>query len=175
MLLGESRRPARVAPDGSLVRLPDQDRTRWDAALVAEGQALVRECLRRNAPGPYQVQAAIAAVHSGAATSADTDWAQVLALYDQLLALAPSPVVRLNRAVALAEVAGPAAALAEVEPLELADYHLFHAVRADLLERLGRDAEARTAYDAAIALTDNGAERDLLARRRESLPVRPAR
>lgn len=175
MLLGESRRPARVSADGSLVRLPDQDRTRWDAALVAEGQALVRECLRRNTPGPYQVQAAIAAVHSDAATSADTDWAQVLALYDQLLALAPSPVVRLNRAVALAEVAGPAVALAEVEPLGLADYHLFHAVRADLLERIGRDAEARTAYDAAVALTDNGAERAVLARRRDSLPVTPAR
>jgi RNA polymerase sigma-70 factor, ECF subfamily len=175
MLLGESRRPARTGVDGSLVRLPDQDRTRWDSSLVAEGQALVRECLRRNAPGPYQVQAAIAAVHSAAPTAADTDWAQVLALYDQLLALAPSPVVRLNRAVALAEVAGPTAALDAVDPLGLEGYYLFHAVRADLLARVGRAGEARTAYDAAIALTDNGAERALLARRRDSLPVRPAR
>ncbi len=167
MLLGESRRPARVAADGSLVRLPDQDRSRWDAALMAEGRALVRECLRRNAPGPYQVQAAIAAVHSDASTYADTDWAQVLALYDQLLALAPSPVVRLNRAVALAEVAGPAAALEAVEPLGLEDYHLFHAVRADLLARLGRVDDARTAYDLAIARTDNAAERAVLARRRD--------
>lgn len=168
MLLGESRRPARVAADGSLVRLPDQDRARWDASLVAEGQALVRECLRRNAPGPYQVQAAIAAVHSDAPTTAETDWAQVLALYDQLLALAPSPVVRLNRAVALAEVDGPAAALEAVEPLGLADYYLFHAVRADLLARLGRDDEARAAYDQAIARTDNAAEQAVLTRRRDA-------
>ncbi|HSN06544.1 MAG TPA: RNA polymerase sigma factor [Candidatus Angelobacter sp.] len=168
LLLSESRRPARVAPDGSLVLLRDQDRSLWDAGLVAEGQALVRECLRRNAPGPYQIQAAIAAVHSDAPSAAATDWSQVLALYDQLLVLAPSPVVRLNRAVALAEVAGPAAALDAVEPLALEDYHLFHAVRADLLSRLGREDEARTAYDRAIARTDNVAERDLLARRREA-------
>ena len=168
LLLSESRRPARVAPDGSLVLLRDQDRSLWDAGLVAEGQALVRECLRRNAPGPYQIQAAIAAVHSDAPSATATDWSQVLALYDQLLAIAPSPVVRLNRAVALAEVAGPAAALDAVEPLALEDYHLFHAVRADLLTRLGREDEARTAYDRAIARTDNVAERDLLARRREA-------
>ncbi len=167
MLLAESRRPARVAADGSLVPLPEQDRSLWDAGLVAEGQALVRECLRRNAPGPYQVQAAIAAVHSDAPTAADTDWRQVLALYDQLLVLAPSSVVRLNRAVALAEVDGPAVALDAVEPLGLETYHLFHAVRADLLERLGRGAEARAAYDRAIALTDNAAERALLTRRRD--------
>ena len=171
LLLSESRRPARVAADGTLVRLPDQDRTRWDAGLVVEGQSLVRECLRRGAPGPYQVQAAIAAVHSDAPTAADTDWAQVLALYDQLLVLAPSPVVRLNRAVALAEVAGPAAALAEVEPLGLEQYHLFHAVRADLLARLGRDADARAAYSRALDLTTNAAEQTLLARRRDAVPT----
>jgi RNA polymerase sigma-70 factor (ECF subfamily) len=170
MLLNGSRRPARVAPDGSLVRLADQDRTLWDRALVAEGQALVRECLRRNAPGPYQVQAAIAAVHSDAATAADTDWRQVLALYDHLLVLAPSDVALLNRAIALAEVEGPAVALDAVEPLQLEPYHLFHAVRADLLARLGRDVEAAAAYDRAISRTDNAVEQELLVRRRNALP-----
>ena len=170
MLLTESRRPARVAADGSLVRLADQDRSHWDAGLIAEGQAMVRACLRRNRPGPYQLQAAIAAVHSDAAAADDTDWVSVLVLYDQLLAIAPTPVVRLNRAVALSEVAGAEAALAEVEELPLGQYHLWHAVRADLLERLGRDDEARAAYDAALALTGNAAERDLLARRRAALP-----
>jgi RNA polymerase sigma-70 factor, ECF subfamily len=169
MLLGESRRPARVAADGSLVRLADQDRSLWDRALVAEGQALVRECLRRNAPGPYQVQAAIAAVHSDAATAAGTDWAQVLALYDRLLVLAPSQVVRLNRAIALAEVEGPAAGLAEVDTLSLEDYHLLHATRAALLARLGRDADAVAAYDRAIARTGNSAEQRFLAAQRDAL------
>ncbi|MDP1877257.1 MAG: RNA polymerase sigma factor [Actinomycetota bacterium] len=166
MLLTESRRAARTDGDGALVRLPDQDRSRWDAALVAEGQDIVRWCLRRGRPGSYQVQAAIAAVHSDAAVATDTDWRQVLALYDQLMAMAPSPVVALNRAVAVGEVQGPADALREVDLLDLADYHLLHAVRADLLARLGRPDEARAAYDAAMALTGNAAEREFLAGRR---------
>ena len=165
LLLTESRRPARTAPDGTLVLLPDQDRSRWDRELIAEGQTLVRACLRRNRPGPYQIQAAINAVHSDAPTAADTDWAQILALYDQLLAVAPTPVVALNRAVALAEVKGPAAALAEVDALDLAEYHLFHATRADLLARLGRHAEAATAYDAGPELATNAAERTFLEER----------
>jgi RNA polymerase sigma-70 factor (ECF subfamily) len=169
LLLTESRRPARTAPDGALVRLADQDRSRWDAALVAEGQALVRRCLRRNAPGPYQVQAAVNAVHSDAATAGDTDWPQIVALYDQLLALTPTPVVALNRAIAVAEVAGPLPALALVDELDLGTYHLFHAARADLLARAGRDAEAVRAYDAALALTANAAERRLLEGRRAAL------
>jgi RNA polymerase sigma-70 factor (ECF subfamily) len=169
MLLIEARRPARTGADGALVLLADQDRSRWDRALVAEGQALVRRCLRRNQPGPYQIQAAINAVHSDAASAAATDWGQVLALYDQLMAIAPSPVVALHRAVAVAEVRGPAAALALVDGLDLDGYHLFHAVRADLLRRLGRDAEAGQAYAAAIARTGNAAERTFLEARRRSL------
>jgi RNA polymerase sigma-70 factor, ECF subfamily len=169
MLLVDARRDARTAPDGALVLLADQDRSRWDRDQIAEGQALVRRCLRRNQPGPYQVQAAINAVHSDAPTAAATDWRQVLALYDQLLALAPSPVVALNRAVAVAEVEGPAAALALVDDLELDRYHLFHAIRADLLRRLGRDTEAALAYDAAIALAGNTAERAFLEGRRRGL------
>src|SRR5437899_7170170 len=155
LLLTESRRRARTAPDGSLVLLPDQDRTRWDGDLIAEGQALVRACLRRNRPGPYQIQAAVNAVHSDAPTAADTDWGQILALYDQLLAVAPTPVVALNRAVALAEVKGPVAALTEVDGLDLDGYHLFHATRADLLSRLGRPAEAAAVYDTAAAPATN--------------------
>jgi RNA polymerase sigma-70 factor (ECF subfamily) len=165
MLLTESRRPARTTADGALVPLPEQDRSRWDQALVAEGQDLVRQCLRRGAPGPYQVQAAIAAVHSDAASAAATDWAQVLALYDQLLVMVPTPVVALNRAVALAEVAGPGAALEAVDGLELDGYHLFHVTRADLLDRLGRTDEAAEALERALELTANEAERDLLRRR----------
>ena len=165
LLLSESRRAARTAPDGSLVLLPDQDRTRWDGDLIAEGQALVRACLRRNRPGPYQIQAAVNAVHSDAPTAADTDWGQILALYDQLLAVAPTPVVALNRAVALAEVKGPAAALAEIEGLDLDGYHLFHSTRADLLARLGRHAEAAAAYDRARSLAANAAERSFLDER----------
>ena len=166
MLLVEARRPARVAPDGSPVLLPDQDRSRWDGSLVAEGHDLVRRCLRRGRPGPYQVQAAIQAVHTDGGA---TDWTQVLALYDQLMARAPSPVVALNRAVAVAEVHGPAAGLEALEALDLPRSHLLPAVRADLLRRLGRDAEAREAYDAAIALAGNARERDLLERRRDEL------
>jgi RNA polymerase sigma-70 factor (ECF subfamily) len=164
LLLIESRRPARVALDGSLVLLPDQDRARWDGALIAEGQELVRRCLRRNAPGPYQLQAAINAVHSEGVT----DWRQVLKLYDQLLALAPSPVVALNRAVALAEVEGPEVALLEVEALELPAYLPFHLTRAELLARLGRQEQAVAAYDRAVALATNEVERRHLQQRRQA-------
>ena len=143
MLLTESRRAARTTADGALVLLADQDRTRWDRALIAEGQALVRRCLRRDQPGPYQIQAAINAVHSDAPVAAATDWGQIMRLYDQLLAVAPSPVVALNRAVAVAEVDGPAAALALVDGLDLDGYYLFHAIRADLLRRLGRPPRRR--------------------------------
>ena len=169
LLLIEARRPARTGADGKLVLLPDQDRTRWDAALVAEGQSLVAACLRRNAPGPYQIQAAINAVHCDAADAADTDWGQVLQLYDQLMAWLPTPVVALNRAVALAEVSGPAAALAEVDSLDLANYQPFQVTRAELLARLGRRGEAAAAYDLALALTANAVEREHLALRRRSL------
>jgi RNA polymerase sigma-70 factor, ECF subfamily len=173
LLLTESRRAARTTADGELVLLADQDRSRWDAGLVAEGQALVRRCLRRGRPGPYQVQAAINAVHSDAGSATATDWRQILVLYDQLLTLAPSPVVALNRAVAVAEVEGPEAALALVDGLELDGYHLFHAIRADLLRRLGRDAEAARAYQAAIARAGNEPERAFLERRRRSLGAAP--
>jgi RNA polymerase sigma-70 factor, ECF subfamily len=163
MLLVSSRRAARATPDGDLVLLADQDRSRWDRDRIAEGQAIVRACLRRNRPGPYQVQAAINAVHSDAPAAAATDWWQILELYDQLMEIAGSPVVALNRAVAVAEVEGPEAALALVDGLDLDGYHLFHAIRADLLRRLGRDAEAAQAYEAAIARTRNAAERAFLA------------
>jgi RNA polymerase sigma-70 factor (ECF subfamily) len=169
LLLTDARRAARTALDGSLVLLADQDRTKWDRAQIDEGQAIVRSCLRRDQPGPYQLQAAIAAVHSDAANAADTAWDQVVALYDQLLRLVPTPVVALNRAVAVAEVDGPAAALALVDELDLPGYHLLHATRASLLERLGRLAEAEAAYDAALDCTANRAERALLVRRRQAL------
>ncbi|MEW9521977.1 RNA polymerase sigma factor [Streptomyces tubercidicus] len=169
MLLTASRRAARTGPDGGLVLLADQDRGRWDGALVAEGQALVRQCLRRNRPGPYQIQAAINAVHSDAPTAAATDWWQIRQLYDQLLVLDPSPVVALNRAVAVAEVEGPEAALTLVDSLPLDRYHVFHAIRADLLRRLHRDAEAAQAYEKALARTDNTAERHFLQRSLEAL------
>jgi RNA polymerase sigma-70 factor (ECF subfamily) len=169
MLLIESRRATRTTPDGELVLLADQDRERWDRELIAEGHALVRRCLRRDQPGPYQVQAAINAVHSDAPTASLTDWWEIVQLYDQLMAIAPSPVVALNRAVAVAEVDGPAAALALVDALDLGGFHLFHAIRADLLRRLGRRAEAASAYEAAIELAENAAERAFLQRRREAL------
>jgi len=169
MLLTESRRAARTTPSGGLVLLAEQDRGRWDRGLIAEGQAIVRQCLRRGHPGPYQIQAAISAVHSDARAAAATDWRQILQLYDQLVALAPGPVVALNRAVAVAEVEGPDAALALVDGLGLAEYHLFHAIRADLLRRLGRDGEAALAYEAAIARARNAAEREFLRRSRDSL------
>jgi RNA polymerase sigma-70 factor, ECF subfamily len=183
MLLVESRRDSRTTADGALVRLADQDRGRWDRRLIDEGQAIVRQCLRRNQPGPYQIQAAINAVHSDAPSADATDWGQIVQLYDQLQAIAPSPVVALNRAVAVAEVAGPAAALVVVDGLsasatnasasnrsqDLEGYYLLHAIRADLLRRLGRAAEASLAYEAAIARTENAAEREFLVRSRESL------
>jgi RNA polymerase sigma-70 factor, ECF subfamily len=164
LLLTESRRASRTGPDGSLVLLADQDRTRWDRALIEEGQAIVRRCLRRNQPGPYQLQAAINAVHADAATAGQTDWPQIVALYDHLLAVAPTPVVALNRAIAIGEVHGPAAALALVDTLELDNYHPFHATRADLLGRLGRDREAAAAYQRAAAMAPTDAERDFLGR-----------
>jgi RNA polymerase sigma-70 factor (ECF subfamily) len=155
--------------DGSLVLLPDQDRSLWDRALVEEGQALVRALLRRNLPGPYQIQAAINAVHSDAPDASDTQWGQILALYDQLMEFAPTEVVALNRAVAVAEVTGPEAALALVDRLDLDGYHLFHATRADLLERLGRYPDAVSAYSAALAIATNDAERRFLEQRRRAL------
>jgi RNA polymerase sigma-70 factor (ECF subfamily) len=169
MLLGHSRRDARLGPDGALVPLTAQDRTRWDLALVAEGQAIVRQCIGRNRPGPYQIQAAINAVHSDAPTAEATDWQQIVRLYDQLLRVAPGPVVALNRAVAIAEVEGPAAGLTLVDALDLDGYHLYHAVRADLLRRLGRDEDAARAYDAAIARCGNEIERAFLTTRRRAL------
>ena len=169
LLLTEARRVARTDADGSLVLLADQDRSRWDRAMIAEGQDLVRACLRRNRPGPYQIQAAINAVHADAPVAGATDWAQILALYDQLAAVAPTQVVALNRCVAVAEVHGPAVALDLLGRLSLDDYHLFHATRADLLRRLGRREEAAAAYGTAIARTGNSAERSFLARQRDAL------
>ena len=165
MLLIHARRQARVGADGNLVLLADQDRSLWDRALVAEGQELVRRCLTINRPGPYQLQAAIQAVHSDADRAQETDWWQILQLYNQLMVVAPSPVVELNRAVAIAEVEGPDAALGLVDMLNLEGYYLYHSIRADLLRRRGRDAEAALAYERALALTDNRAEREFLGRR----------
>jgi RNA polymerase sigma-70 factor (ECF subfamily) len=169
MLLTDARRAARLDAEGALVTLDVQDRGLWDLDAIAEGHALVRECLRRNRPGHYQLLAAVNAVHTDAASAADTDWSQVLALYDQLYAVTPTPVVALNRAVALAEVTGPASALVVVDALELDGYHPYHATRADLLRRLGRHREAVAAYDRAIALTANPAERAFLSGRRNAL------
>jgi RNA polymerase sigma-70 factor (ECF subfamily) len=162
LLLTESRRASRLRPDGSLVVLGEQDRTRWDRALIQEGQAIVRRCLRRNQPGPYQLQAAINAVHADASTVEETDWSQIVALYDHLLAVAPTPVVALNRAIAIGEVQGPAAALALVDELALDTYYPFHATRADLLGRLNRHGEAAVAYQRAAAMAPTSAERDFL-------------
>jgi RNA polymerase sigma-70 factor (ECF subfamily) len=164
LLLIDARRAARTGDDGEFVQLQAQDRRRWDAARIAEGQQLLRECLRRNRPGPYQLQAAINAVHSDARDEARTDWRQIVALYDQLLALAPGGVVALNRAVAVAEMDGPEAGLRLVEALDLPQYHLFHAVRADLLRRLGRNADAAVAYGQAIERCANERERAFLER-----------
>ena len=172
MLLTEARRTARVSADGELVTLDQQDRGVWDTALIAEGHRLVRERLAaRVAPGRYQILAAINAVHTSARDMRDTDWSQVLALYDQLVALDPSPIIALNRAIAVAELDGPQVALAAVDRLEdrLAGYHAFHATRADLLRRLGRDRNARAAYDKAIELAGNTAETASLTRRRDQL------
>jgi RNA polymerase sigma-70 factor (ECF subfamily) len=169
MLLIEARRPARSGADGELVRLAEQDRRRWDHALVAEGQSLVRRCLRVNRPGPYQIQAAINAVHGDAPTATATDWGQILQLYDQHMAIAPSPIVALNRAVALAEVNGPAAALDVVDRVNLSDYYVFHAIRADLLRRLERSVEAADEYRVALSLVSNSVERDFLKRQLGSI------
>ncbi|WP_216895328.1 RNA polymerase sigma factor [Nocardia alni] len=169
MLLSESRRPARTDAAGALVPLTQQDRRLWDPALRDEGQQLVRKCLRRNRPGPYQIQAAINAVHADARAPADTDWRQIVQLYDHLLTIAPSPVVALNRAVAIAEIDGPATALALVDDLALPNYHLHHAIRGELLARLGRTADATAAFDAALAHTSNTAEREYLSHRRDAL------
>ncbi len=171
MLLIESRRAARTTAAGDVVLLQDQDREAWDRALIAEGQELVRQCLRRDRPGPYQIQAAIQAVHSDAPVTAATDWRQIVQLYDQLLALSgkPNPVVALNRAVAVAEVEGPAAGLALIDELGLDGNRLFHAIRADLLRRTGRPGEASEAYGRAIALTENARERALLERKRRTV------
>jgi RNA polymerase sigma-70 factor (ECF subfamily) len=169
MLLTESRRETRTTPDGDLVLLADQDRGRWDRELIAEGQALVRACLRRNRPGTYQLQAAISAVHSDAAIATETDWRQILRLYDQLMAMEPSPVVALNRAVAVAEVEGPDGALVLLNELPLEGFHVFHAIRAELLSRLGRDDEADGEFERAVRLAANEPERTLLERKREAL------
>ena len=173
LLLTESRRAARTAADGSLVLLADQDRSRWDRASIAESQAIVRACLRGNQPGPYQIQAAISAVHSDSTSTAETDWYQILRLYDQLFAQSPTAVVALNRAVVVGEVDGADAALAALDVLSLDRYHLFHAIRADLLLRLGRFTEAGVAYVRASELTTNGAELAFLESRRASLPGSP--
>jgi RNA polymerase sigma-70 factor, ECF subfamily len=169
LLLTEARRPARTDGSGVLVRLADQDRSRWNRELMAEGRTIVRACLRRDHPGPYQIQAAIAALHSVAETSADTDWGRIVALYDHLLALAPTPVAALNRAIAVGERDGPAAALAALDALAeaLDGYYLLHAARGDALDRLGRHDEAAEAFERAMALTTNAAEIELLRSRRE--------
>jgi RNA polymerase sigma-70 factor (ECF subfamily) len=169
MLLIDSRRNARLGPDGSIVLLPDQNRTLWDRRLIAEGQLLLSQCVLRNQPGPYQLQAAINAVHSNASSADAVDWSHILRLYDHLLLLQPTPVIALNRAVALAEVAGPAAALSVLDQLDLQTFYLFHAIRADLLRRLGRQDEAIEAYDRAIARNENAKEREFLLQRRRAL------
>jgi RNA polymerase sigma-70 factor (ECF subfamily) len=172
MLLTDSRRTARLSAQGELILLADQDRSRWDRGLISEGQDLVRACIARNRPGPYQIQAAINAVHADAPSAQATDWRQILQLYDQLLVAAPHPVTALHRAVAVAEVDGPGQALAQLDSLALEDYYLFHAIRADLLRRLGRGAEAVAGYEAALARTANGAERSFLQRRLRQLTDR---
>jgi len=169
MLLTDARRAGRVNPEGDLVLLADQDRSRWNRQQIAEGHQIVRACLRRNQPGLYQIQAAINAVHTDAATAAQTDWRQILQLYDQLMTIAPSQVVALNRAVAVAEIDGPAAALAITDGIRLDGYYLLPAIRADLLARLGRALDAAAEYAAAAHLTDNSAQRRFLERRRAEL------
>ncbi len=172
MLLSESRRPARSNPDGTMVRLADQDRSRWNQALIIEGHQLVRACLRRDQPGPFQIQAAIAAVHADAPIAEATDWSQIIALYDELYSLRPHPVVALNRSVAVAELHGPAkglAALTAIDAGTLDTYQPYHAARADLLARAGRRHEALGAYDRAIELTTNAVERAFLVRQRAAL------
>jgi RNA polymerase sigma-70 factor (ECF subfamily) len=169
LLLTQSRRTARVGVDGALVQLAKQDRSLWDQSLIAEGHALVRQCLRRNHPGVYQIQAAINAVHTDSRRATDTDWRQIVALYDQLWSFSPTPIVALNRGIARAEVEGPEAGLLAIESLDLGGYYLFHATRADLLGRLGRGSESIAAYDRALELTANPAELAFLRRQRESV------
>jgi RNA polymerase sigma-70 factor (ECF subfamily) len=169
MLLTDARAPARIGEDGELVRLADQDRSRWDIELIAEGHDLVRACLERARPGPYQIQAAIAAVHADGPTAAVTDWAQIVALYDHLQQLRPNAVVALNRAIAVMEHRGPAAALDALEKIDLRNYHLFHATRAEALRRAGRDDEAADALRRAIALTSNATEISHLEREMDRL------
>jgi len=174
MLFVESRRPGRTTPEGDLVLLRDQDRGLWNQDLISEGHALLRRCLALNIPGPYQIQAAINAVHSSAPSASATDWRQILHLYDHLMVHSPGPIVALNRAVAIGEVEGPQKALDAIEGLELGTYYLFHAIRADLLRRTGRIEAAAAAYDAAMVLTQNGRERAFLERRRRSLTTATA-
>jgi RNA polymerase sigma-70 factor (ECF subfamily) len=171
-LLTESRRGSRTRPDGSLVLLRDQDRRTWDRAMIEEGLSIVRRCLRINRPGAYQLQAAINAVHADAATFEQTDWSQIVALYDQLLELTPTPVVALNRAIAIGEVHGPAAALALVDELKLESYYPYQATRADLLNRLGRTREAAEAYERAATMAPTDAEREFLGALSRSPPPR---
>jgi RNA polymerase sigma-70 factor (ECF subfamily) len=173
-LLIEARRPARVTDGGALVLLADQDRSLWTRAYMDEGVAYVDALVRRNQPGPYQFQAAINAVHATAPTVADTQWDQILALYDQFLSASPSPVVAMNRAVAVAEVHGPAMALAALESVGLDGYHPFHATKADLLRRLDRNEEAIAEYDRALASVGNDAERRFLEGRRQEVAAREA-
>jgi RNA polymerase sigma-70 factor (ECF subfamily) len=169
MLLSDARRAARTTAAGELVPLAQQDRSRWDRRLIDEGQGLLRRCLAIGRPGPYQLQAAINAVHADAPSLAETDWRQIVQLYDHLLALAPSPVVALNRAVAVAEVEGPRAGIELVDALDLGSYHRHHAVRADLLRRCGEPEQAAAAYRAALASSENAPERAFLARRLSEL------
>jgi RNA polymerase sigma-70 factor (ECF subfamily) len=171
LLLIESRQHARFAEDGSLVLLRDQDRQRWARPMIDEGQAIVRACLQRNRPGPYQIQAAINAVHADADTIEATDWPQIVALYDQLMVVAPSPVVALNRAIAVGEIDGPAAALALIDKLDLDGYHAFHATRADVLRRVGRHSEARVDYERAASTAPSAAVRDFLIGQASQLTV----
>jgi RNA polymerase sigma-70 factor (ECF subfamily) len=170
MLMTEARRPSRISSDGELVPLAEQDRGAWDGELIAEGHALVRALIESGeAPGRYQLQAAINAVHTFARDIRDTDWDQLATLYDQLYAINPTPIVALNRAIVIAELDGPAVALADIERLSMQQYHAWHATRADLLRRLGRSVDARSAYDAAIDLAVNPAEIRYLKRRCASL------
>jgi RNA polymerase sigma-70 factor, ECF subfamily len=169
LLLIDARRATRTDGHGDLVLLRDQDRSLWDRPMISEGQAIVRDCIRRGTPGPYQYQAAINAVHDDAPVATDTDWLQIVQLYNQLLALSGNPVVALNRAVAVAEVDGPDVALPVVDALDLTGYHVFHAIRADLLRRLGRTSEAVTEYECALAATDNASQRRFYKCRRDAL------
>jgi RNA polymerase sigma-70 factor (ECF subfamily) len=176
MVLHDARRPARVDTAGDLIPLEEQDRSVWDAAAIGEGRAILDAAVRLGRPGPYQVMAAIAAHHASARTPAETDWAEIASLYDRLVEMVPSPVVALNRAVAVAMSEGPRAGLALVEELErsgdLSDYHLLPATRADLLRRLGRNREAAVAYRRAIELASTDAERRYLIRRLEAISAR---